>query len=207
MLAPGIAAVSGMPGLVLKITFLAAVNALALWAATVLLDRGDWFAVVTVVATTIGLDVAYLVARRATVPLKFLLPGMVFLLGFQLAPVLYTISVAFTNYSTGHIASKGDAIKGIEGNSLEQSESGDTYQMTPARDGGGHLALLLVAADGKTYAGTPDGLEPLAAGERTVKAGTITAAKGYTVVPAKELFSLDKALGSFHVPISGGAAI
>src|SRR5690349_14810027 len=111
-----------MPGLVLKIAFLAAVNALAVWAATVLLDRGDWIALIVLVATTAGLDVAYLLARRGTIPLKFLIPGTIFLLGFQLAPVLYTISVAFTNYSTGHIASKGDAIRSIEGNSLEQSE-------------------------------------------------------------------------------------
>jgi arabinogalactan oligomer/maltooligosaccharide transport system permease protein len=206
-LARGIAAFSGTPGLVIKLVCLGMVNALAVWAATVLVDRGDWIALAMVVAGTVALDVVYALGRHWAIPLKFLLPGTIFLLGFQIAPVVYTISVAFTNYSTGHIATKSDAIKGIEGNSLVQSEDGETYQMTPARDGSGHLVLLLVGSDGKTFVGTPDGLRPLPTADRKVKAGTITAAHGYSVVPGKELFSLDKALAGLRVPVGDGTAI
>jgi hypothetical protein len=41
-LARAIAAFSGWPGLVVKIVFLAVVNALAVWAATVLADQSNW---------------------------------------------------------------------------------------------------------------------------------------------------------------------
>ena len=48
------------------------------------------------------------------IPLKFLVPGTVFLVAFQIAPILYTVNVAFTNYSTGHIISKADGDHAIK---------------------------------------------------------------------------------------------
>ncbi len=135
----------------LKIVFLAMVNAMSVWAAVVLVDHHKWRAVAVLAAATLAIDAIYLV-RRWTLPLKFLIPGTVFLLGFQVIPVAYTINVAFTNYSTGHILSHSEAVEQIEQNSL--TEGGASYTMAPARDADGRLVLILLDESGRTFVGS-----------------------------------------------------
>ena len=112
----------------LKIALLALSNALAVWAAYVL-DRpvavGRRSAIL--VAATAAIDLVYLAPRRGTLPLKFLVPGTVFLIGFQIVPIVYTINVAFSNYSTGHILTKAEAIQQIKINSLQPPANGRQY--------------------------------------------------------------------------------
>ena len=202
-----VAAFSGTPGLLLKLGFLAVVNAMAVWAGTILADRGRWPAVGVLAATTVAIDAIYL-GRRA-VPAKFLVPGTLLLLAFQVVPIGYTINVAFTNYSTGHILTKNQAITGIEQATLAPPPKGRTFTMAPARDADGHLVLVLVNADnGARYLGTPDGLEPLPKDSvKTNSDGAILSATGYKLVKGNELFTLDKQLSTFTVPTQGRSAI
>src|ERR687894_480698 len=65
-----------------------------------------------------AIDFIYLSPQRRAIPVKFLIPGTVFLLAFQIAPILYNVNVAFTNWSTGHILQKDEAIEGIKRVSL-----------------------------------------------------------------------------------------
>ena len=118
--------------------------------------------------STLLIDLIYLVPRRpGLIPLKFLVPGTVFLVAFQIAPILYTVNVAFTNYSTGHIISKAAAITAIKQNSLQPAQSGTTYAMAAARDKNGDLVLILQdQTSGKTYVGTQKGLTPIPRGRR-----------------------------------------
>jgi arabinogalactan oligomer/maltooligosaccharide transport system permease protein len=202
-----VAAFSGTRGLAVKIVLLGLANALAAWAAAVLADKGRWPAFGVLLGATLAIDAIYL-ARRRTVPLKFLLPGTIFLLAFQVAPIVYTVNVAFTNYSTGHILSKSQAIAGIELNSLQAPPNGQTYGMAPARDASGKLVLVLVADNGGTFVGTRKGLEPIPkASVKTDSTGAITSAKGYDLVKGPELFALDKELNAYTVPTKGSAAI
>ena len=210
LVARAIAAFSGMPGQVLKLTFLAMSNALAVWAAYVLIDQSRWVSLAILVAVTAAIDVIYLVPRRGTLPLKFLVPGTVFLLAFQIVPIIYTIEVALSNYSTGHIISKADAIQQIKINSLQQPENGRQYEAAPARDKDGNLVLLLRDdTSGALFVGTEDALKPLAKGAVKVDpdSGIPTAAAGYTLIKGAELFSLDKELSAFDIPTTNDAAI
>jgi arabinogalactan oligomer/maltooligosaccharide transport system permease protein len=199
-------AFSGTVGLALKIAFLSIVNALGIWAAVVLIDHHKWRAVAVLAAATAGLDAIYLV-KRWTLPLKFLIPGTIFLLAFHVVPVAYTVNVAFTNYSTGHILSKSEAIAGIKVNSLTEVENGKAYTIAPARDKGGHFLLVLRDDSGATFIGTKDGLRPIPRSDVTVSDGAITAARGYRVLKGTELGSLDKELSTFTVPLGGDKAI
>ena len=45
-------------------------------------------------------------ATRRAVPLKYLLPGLLFLVALQVWPIAYTAATAFTNYGDGHRVSK-----------------------------------------------------------------------------------------------------
>jgi arabinogalactan oligomer/maltooligosaccharide transport system permease protein len=203
-----VAAFSGTVGLVVKLVFLSLVNAMAIWAAAVLVDRDNWKALAVLAASTLAIDAVYLLPRRRTLPLKFLIPGTVFLLAFQVSPVVYTVNVAFTNYSTGHITNKGEAIAAIKLNSLQPPTNGKSYVMAPARAGDGKLVLLLRDEDsGNTFVGTAKGLEPLAAGTVTITGGEITGARGYKLIKGAELFGLDAQLRALTVPTRGDAAI
>jgi arabinogalactan oligomer/maltooligosaccharide transport system permease protein len=210
LVARAIAAFSGTPGQVLKMTFLALSNALAVWAAYVLVDQSRWISLAILVAVTAAIDLVYLAPRRGTLPLKFLVPGTVFLLAFQIVPIVYTIEVALSNYSTGHIVSKADAIQQIKINSLQQPENGRQYEAAPARDKDGHLVLILRDdTSGAVYVGTTDSLKPLQRSSVKVDPDTSipTAAAGYTLVKGAELFTLDKQLSAFDIPTTGDAAI
>ena len=199
---------SGTVGLVLKIVFLCVVNALTIWAVAVLVDHHRWRAVVVIVLATVAIDAVYLLNRGWTLPLKFLLPGTVFLVAFHVVPVIYTINVAFSNYSTGHILSRSEAISNIQQNSLTEAANGASYSMTLMRDDSHKLVLALLDEDsGKTYIGTPDGLKPISREKVRVADGTITSAQGYTPLPERELGSVDQELSGYKVPVGGGKAI
>ena len=200
------AAFSGTVGLVLKILFLAIVNALAVWGGTVLAAEEKWVALGVLVAATLALDAIYLSPHRA-IPLKFLIPGTIFLVAFQIVPIVYNVNVGFTNWSTGHILVKSEAIEGIKRNSLGQTAAGTSYAMAPARDEDGELVLLLVdEADGKQYVGSKEELRPLDEGTLTLgDFGTIESAQGYEIVTGRDLIALDQELASFTVPTASGA--
>jgi arabinogalactan oligomer/maltooligosaccharide transport system permease protein len=203
-----VAAFSGTPGLVLKLAFLAIVNGVAIWAAVILADRSRWPALGVLAATTVIIDVVYLQQRRA-VPAKFLIPGTVLLLAFQVTPIAYTVNVGFTNYSTGHILTKGQAIEGIKQVSLAPPENGQSFTMAPAHDASGDLVLILVNSDtGARAVGSPHGLKPLPrSAVQTNSDGAIVSASGYALVKGNELFTLDKQLSTYTVPTQGDSAI
>jgi arabinogalactan oligomer/maltooligosaccharide transport system permease protein len=205
-----VAAFSGAPGLIIKYIVLGATYALAIWAAVVLVDNSKWISLGVLVAATALIDVIYLLPRHWTLPAKFLVPGTVFLLAFQIVPIVYTIEIALSNYSTGHIISKPEAIAAIKINSLQPPENGRQFEMAPARDDSGNLVMILRDdASGAVYLGTKDGLKPLAKSDVTISPDTSqpTAAKGYTLLKGAALFSLDAELRSFRIPTTGSSSI
>jgi arabinogalactan oligomer/maltooligosaccharide transport system permease protein len=208
-LARAIAAFSGPVGAGLRIALLALSNALAAWALYVLLDRSNWVSAAVLVAATLVIDVIYLTRRRFAMPAKFLVPGTIFLIAFQLVPIVYTINVAFTNYSTGHILGKQSAIATIEVNSLQPPANGKQYEMAPARDAGGKLVLLLHDdASGAVYAGTEKGLTALPRADVKIgPTGQPVSAKGFTLITGAKLFQLGTELEQLHIPTKGEAAI
>ena len=202
-----ISSFSGPVGLAAKLVLLSLVNAVAGWAAIILARDGKWAALAALLAATVAIDAVYLSGR--TVPLKFLVPGTVFLLAFQAIPIVYTVNVAFQEYSTGHIITKQEAIHGIQENSLAQPADGKTYLMAPARDASGALVLLLVDdLSGQAFVGTHEGLEPLARDTLTLDdTGLITGAEGYEVLRGDELATVDTELANYVIPSGAGAAV
>ena len=206
----GIALFSGTTGHAIKIVLLAFSNALAAWAAYVLVSHHRWPAVAVMIAATALIDWIYLIPRRWTLPAKFLIPGTIFLIGFQLVPIFYTINVAFSNYSIGHILTKDQAVAAIKINSLDQLPNSRQFDMAVARTSSGKLVLLLhdEGKTGKVYVGTTKGLTELLKGTYTLgETGQPASAKGYTLVKGAELFALDQQLAALKVPTTGDSAI
>jgi arabinogalactan oligomer / maltooligosaccharide transport system permease protein len=154
----GSASILGLFG---KLVFLGLVNGLALYAISTLLPERAWTPLVVVVAATAALDVVYLSKR--TLPLKFLIPGTIALLVFQVYPVLYTAYIGFTNYGTGNVLTQEQAVERIISDSTRVPEDATRFGSRPlVDDADGSLALLLTDPEGDIFLGTEEGLEPLA---------------------------------------------
>jgi len=204
LLSRAIAAFSGTTGYAVKLLLLGLADALAIWAAAILGSHSKWIALGVLVVATALVNAIFFGGRKL-VPAKFLVPGVIFLIAFQIVPIVYTARVAFTNYSTGHISSKSDAIRAIQANTLQPAPNGAQYTMAPAKDAGGNLVLVLVdQATNKPYVGTEDGLKPLPAGSVQASAAGVTSAKGYTLITGAALSGLTQ-LDQFKVPVKGGA--
>ena len=64
--------------------------------------------------------------------MKYLLPGVFFLAVFGIYPVLYTAYASTTNYGTGHVLTKAQAIDQIQSQSVRPVEGRDTLRRDPA---------------------------------------------------------------------------
>jgi ABC-type sugar transport system permease subunit len=191
---------SGPVGFGIKIALLAILNALVLWAMGVLIADDKWIAAVVVLAATALIDFIYLYPSRRLVPMKYLAPGVVFLVAFVVIPIVSNANIAFTNWSTGHNLTKDEAIVAIQEVSLVAPADGKTYVATPAMKDGELVLLLIDDATGDLYVGSESGLEPLPPESATVEVGTITAAEGYEVLQGSQIAGIDAQLAALVIP-------
>ena len=97
-------------GLAVKLILVGMIDALLVWALIQSFDAG-W-------TPGIGFFIFALVAVNAVyfskgIPMKYLLPGLMFLLVYQLLTMLLTAGSSLTNYGTGHLGDKDDAISAL----------------------------------------------------------------------------------------------
>jgi arabinogalactan oligomer/maltooligosaccharide transport system permease protein len=95
-----------------KIILLAVITAIAVWLAIPLIGTERWSLLILVIVTTVLLYVIFL--QPWHIPIKYIIPGTIFLIAFQVVPVVFTASTALTNFGDGHRGTKEDAIASIE---------------------------------------------------------------------------------------------
>jgi arabinogalactan oligomer / maltooligosaccharide transport system permease protein len=125
-------------GWIVKILLLGAADAVAIAGLVSALEAEAWGYVAVLGVTLVALNVVYL--PRRYVPMKYLLPGVFFLAVFGIYPVLYTGYASFTNYGTGHVLTKTQAIDQIQSQSVQAVEGATRYDATPMRDADGVFA-------------------------------------------------------------------
>ena len=153
------AASGGIKMLLLKLVLLGILDAVAVYAVLVLASFGQWIVAVVVVAVAALVNWIYFSRRK--LPAKYLTPGIIFLVLFQVFVLVYTGYIAFTNYGTGHNGSKEQAVSSLMASSLQRVEDSPTYPVTVV-DQLGTLGLLVTDPDGDAYVGTNDQpLEPI----------------------------------------------
>ena len=179
--------------------------------ATKLAEAGNTLAVV--LAGFVGLGILAIYATRRAVPLKYLAPGVLLMILFQLWPVVYTANLSFTNYGDGHLYSKEESVTDIIAQSVREVPGAPRYKMSVAVEEGsspqtGDLKMLLTDPDGATFVGDPKGLTPLPPeGVTKNPTGKITAAPGYTLLTAREVNARSADLSALAVPTSDGGGI
>jgi arabinogalactan oligomer/maltooligosaccharide transport system permease protein len=197
-------------GLVVKAILLGAVAAIAIWAAFPLVEARAWVGLTILCVTTAGLFYLYLTRRH--VPAKYLVPGTLFLIAFQLFPVLYTASTAFTNFGDGHRGGKQDAIVAIQTASVRQVPGSAEFALSVATTGdpatGPLVFLLRDPATDQLFAGDASGLSPLPASEVTVGLdGQIREAAGYTILNVGQAGARSQEVTELAVPTAQGAIL
>ena len=136
-----IARFGGTPALILKLLFLGVINAMTVWALPGLISSRSWAMLAVLVVATLALD--FILLTKRYIPAKYVIIGGIFLTVFQLIPIAYNVSIAFTNYSTGNIGSKEDAVTAIIRDSAKETDTSTSYDMVPARNEAGDLVLIL----------------------------------------------------------------
>ena len=200
------------------------------WAAQQAIEHGSWLIVSVLAFVAMAVLVVY--STRHMIPLKYMLPGLLLLLLFQMWPIVYTVGTAFTNYGDGHTLTKEEAIDAIRAQSVRADADSPRYAMSVAVPDGepietGQLVLLLttggdggagelgeagdqgnVTADGRqVFVGTEDGLEPLPAEGVTLRGnGTVEAAPGYRVLNLLEANKRGAEVNAFAVPVGDTGA-
>jgi len=197
-------------GMLVKIALLGLVLAIAIFGAFPLIEQQQWLGLALLVLVTAVIFWVYLSPRR--IPAKYLIPGTLFLLAFQVFPVLYTMSTAFTNFGDAHRGSKEDAIQAIEGASITKVEGSTDYRLAVATEGDpitGDIVFLLTDFETKqSQVGTSDGLEPLPPeGVQLSPLGNVTEAPGYTILTIGAAGAREEDLADFSVPTENGAIV
>ncbi len=182
----------------LKILLLAIVDAIALYAAFVLFTRREWLVLGIVVVVAVLVNWIYFSRKR--VPAKYLTPGIIFLIIFQVFTLLYTGYIGFTNYGTGHNGTKDQAISSLLASAQERVEDSPTYPVTVVEQFGAYGLLVTDPDSGDALLGTAD--QPLQEVDATFDGDKAVSVDGWTTLPLAEVFTLSSELEKLSVPFS-----
>ncbi|WP_158862023.1 ABC transporter permease subunit [Leifsonia sp. AG29] len=183
----------GVPALIAKIALLGLVDATSLYALIVLAGKAQWTAFVVVLAIAAIVNAVYLSRKR--LPAKYLVPGALFLVVFQLFVVGYSGYIAFTNYGTGHNSSKEDAVTALLQSAETRVPDSATYEVTVVRGPDG-LGFLVTDPKGRVSLG--DATHPLHPVDGSLPAG-------YTKLDFSQVISQQEAIAGLAVPVSADA--
>ncbi|MDR3107067.1 MAG: hypothetical protein LBU05_02545, partial [Bifidobacteriaceae bacterium] len=121
-------------GFAVKLILICLVNGLGLYGVIAAAAVGSWGITAFLVAAVAVVDVCYFSKRM--IPAKYLIPGLLFLLVYQVFVILYTGYAAFTNYGDGHNSTKQDAIDAILARSSERVPDSPAVALTILERGG-----------------------------------------------------------------------
>ena len=186
------------PGFLVKLALIALVDALGVYALLAAWGAESWGILAAMVALLLAANWAYF-SKRA-LPLKYILPGLAFLLVYQVYVVAYTGYVAFTNYGDGHNSTKEQAVEALLVQNERRVEGSPSAPLTVVADGD-TLGFALVSPEGGVRAGTAE--EPLAAVDgAAVQDGRVTALPGYEVLEYAEVLERQQQVTDLRVPVS-----
>ena len=194
-------------GTILKLLFLGAINLLAVWSIPSMWSQKWWPGLIAVVLSTALLDWAYLSPRA--VPAKYLVPGTIFAVIFAVVPVIYNAYIAFTNFGTGNVLTREQAIDSISGR-VSNVPGATQFDLTVLADddGLGEFALLLVDETGRQFLGTDDDFFELDPDEITTDAdGRVVAVDDFVALTLRQLADRQDELTDLEVEREEGGVI
>lgn len=186
------------PGFLVKLVLVALVDALGVYGILAAAAVEHWGIVGFLVLALVVVNWVYF--SRRMIPAKYLVPGLFFLLVYQVFVMAYTGYVSFTNYGDGHNSTKADAVSAILLQNDRRVEGAPTLPLAVVRDGE-ELGFAVVQEDGDVVAGTAE--QPLEVVEDAqVEGGRIVELPGWEVLPFAEVAQQQQAVTNLRVPIA-----
>jgi arabinogalactan oligomer / maltooligosaccharide transport system permease protein len=188
-------------GLVAKLMVIAGFNGIGIFMLVRMASlNAPVYALGLTVLGTLALNYIYLGKHK--LPLKYLIPGTLFLLVFQAWPFLYTFFIAFTNYSTGNILTQEQAIERIERSSVAAVPGAPRFDAQAFADGD-DLGLLL-EGEGQVFFGTEDGLVALEDTDAVVEDDRVVIVDGFERLSLGAAQDRLAELTDLRIPIEDG---
>ena len=104
------------------------------------LASSEYAIAIFLAVSIVMINFVYLTKR--SVPLKFFIPGLLFLLAFVIGPILYTLVMSGFTYQTGNTLSKADAITQVQKLGVVQDSNQTIFDVTIGKNGSNELSLL-----------------------------------------------------------------
>lgn len=187
-------------GFFVKLAIMALVDALGVFIAIAGFGNGSniigWIMVALLVATN------YAYFSKRAVAMKYFLPGVIFLLVYQVFTLGYTGYVAFTNYGEGHNSTKADAISSLLIQNEKRVPDSASYPLSVVRSDD-ELGFAILDGD-EVRVGTEE--DPLhTVDDATVTDGRITEIPGFEILPLAQILQQQSVVTSLRVPFSDDA--
>jgi len=186
-------------GFLVKLVIMAIVNAFGVMGIVAAVQAEAWIIATAAIVLLVAADIVYFTKRA--LPLKYLLPGLAFLLIFQVFIFGYTAYIAFTNYGAGHVGSQEQAVQAALSQGERRVEGSPTFPLAVVeRDGALGFAIV---EEGQIKAGTAE--SPLETVGPAAGAGAPSEVPGWTVVPRNSIISdqdLQQEVIALRVPVS-----
>ncbi|MEY4020807.1 MAG: hypothetical protein RL484_959, partial [Actinomycetota bacterium] len=161
-----LAGFTGLKAQIFKIAFMSIIDALLIWMFFASMAKEDSSTLSAVIATIFVLtNLVYF--AKFTLPLKFLLPGLILLVAFVVVPVVYTVQMSGYQYKTGNEISKTDALPQIQANGLVLDDLAPTFDLVLGKVDGKWAALLTSQVDQSVLLSTEEKSTVLPAGSYT----------------------------------------
>ena len=193
-------------GTLIKIALLGLVDAGVVFVVMLLVMKNQWPATILLLAVA-GI-VNWLYLRKGGLPAKYLTPGVLFLLAFQVYVVFFSGFIAFTNYGSLHNGSQESALDAITQSAVVPVEGASTYDLKLVKSPEGRIEFLVTNFDDSTvYLGGTDYKEdPFhkitpADGLTIGEDGLAESVKGYTRLTEEEISASAESITAMKVPV------
>lgn len=183
-------------GYIAKLVLMCLVNAFGIYGILAAYGQKSWAILAFLAVTLVIADYVYF-SKRA-IPAKYLLPGLVFLVVYQLYIMANTAYVAFTNYGDGHMDSKDAAITQILKTSDRRIEGTNTYPVTVVKQG--DAIGFAIVQDGTIKVGTA--AKPLDKADGKQANNKVSEVSGWTVLDIAAIQENQKAVLDLRVSLS-----
>lgn len=192
------AASGGWKLLLFKVLALGIIDALALYSVLVLWQMDQVIPAVLVLVVAVIVNWVYF--SRGKLPAKYLIPGLIFLLVFQVFAALYTGYIAFTNYGTGHNSTKDQAVTALMLSAQERVPDSSAYQLTVVEQFG-EISFLVTDRDGDVFLGGEERPLELVTGAE-MNGNKAVGLDGYTSLGFADILANQAQIADMAVPFS-----
>ena len=185
-------------GFWVRLAGLALLDAIALYSALVLIENESWLMFAGLVIGVLFINWVYLWPRTAA--LRWITPGLIMMTVFVVVPIIFSVWVSLTNWRTGNILTKDQAIESLESRVfVDPDAEGELFDLFVYTDDAGEYRLLLVDTEtGDWQLGEPRERSEGVVESAVIAEGTVgpdwteppETVDGWRLLSQRELFAL-----------------